>query len=64
VRPITTGFKPIDRMGIMEVLWYSRQLARIAEGGGPRPGESGLMAFFKSLLAIQWGTYRTKRMRT
>jgi 2,4-dienoyl-CoA reductase-like NADH-dependent reductase (Old Yellow Enzyme family) len=63
VRPITTGIKPVDRMGIMEVLWYTRQLKRIAEGGNPRPGESGLMAFLKSLMKSSWGTYRTKRMR-
>ena len=63
VRPITTGIKPVDRMGIMEILWYTRQLGRIAGGGNPRPGESGLMAFLKSLLKSSWGTYRTKRMR-
>jgi len=63
VRAITTGIKAVDRMGVMEILWYSRQLARIAKGGNPRPGESGLMAFLKSLLKSQWGTYRTKRMR-
>ena len=63
VRPITTGIKPVDRMGIMEILWYTRQLRRIAEGGNPRPGESGLMTFLKSLMQSSWGTYRTKRMR-
>jgi 2,4-dienoyl-CoA reductase-like NADH-dependent reductase (Old Yellow Enzyme family) len=63
VRAITTGIKPVDRMGVMEILWYSRQLARIARGGNPRPGESGLAAFLKSLLKSQWGTFQTKRMR-
>ena len=63
VRPITTGIKPIDRMGIMEVLWYTLQLKRIANGGNPRPNESGLWAFIKSLKGSVWGTYRTKRMR-
>ena len=63
VRPIVTGIKPIDRLGIMEVLWYTRQLGRIAEGGSPRPHESALMAFLKSLAKSTWGTYRTKRMR-
>ncbi|MCP3711869.1 NADH:flavin oxidoreductase/NADH oxidase family protein [Paraburkholderia sp. CNPSo 3274] len=63
VRPITTGIKPVDRMGIMEVLWYTRQLRRIADGGNPRPQESGLMAFLKSLMRSSWGNYRTKRMR-
>ncbi|MBN3785739.1 NADH:flavin oxidoreductase/NADH oxidase family protein [Burkholderia sp. Ac-20353] len=63
VRPISTGIKPVDRMGIMEVLWYTRQLKRIADGGNPRPNESGLMAFLKSLVNSSWGNYRTKRMR-
>ncbi|MCT7297589.1 NADH:flavin oxidoreductase/NADH oxidase family protein [Ralstonia sp. CHL-2022] len=63
VRPIKTGIKPVDRMGIMEVLWYTRQLKRIADGGNPRPNESALMAFLKSLVNSSWGNYRTKRMR-
>ncbi|MCO5398560.1 NADH:flavin oxidoreductase/NADH oxidase family protein [Ralstonia soli] len=63
VRPIKTGIKPVDRMGIMEVLWYTRQLKRIAEGGNPRPNESALMAFLKSLVNSSWANYRTKRMR-
>lgn len=63
VRPISTGIKPVDRMGIMEVLWYTLQLRRIADGGNPKPNESGLTAFLKSLMKSTWGTYRTKRMR-
>jgi len=63
VRAITTGIQAVDRMGVMEVLWYTRQLARIAKGGQPRPQESGLAAFLKGLLKSQWGTYRTRRMR-
>ena len=63
VRPITTGIKAVDRLGVMEVLWYTRQLKRIAEGGSPRPGESGLAAFIKSLATTTWGSYRTRRMR-
>lgn len=63
VRPITTGIKTIDRMGIMDILWYTLQLARIAEGGNPKPNESGLMAFIKSLVKSTRGTYQTKRLR-
>ena len=63
VRPITTGIKQIDSMGIMEVLWYNLQLRRIARGGNPRPNESGLLAFLKSLMRSVWGTYRTQRVR-
>jgi 2,4-dienoyl-CoA reductase-like NADH-dependent reductase (Old Yellow Enzyme family) len=63
VRPIRTGLKAIDRMGIMEVLWYTRQLQRLARGHAPRPGEGGLSAFLKSALSSGWGTFRTRRLR-
>jgi len=63
VRPIKTGISPIDRMGVMEIFWYSLQLRRIADGGEPRPGESGLWAFLKSVLNSGWGTFRTRRLR-
>ena len=63
VRPISTGLKAVDRMGIMEVLWYTRQLKRIAMGREPRPDESGLAAFVKSAFRSGWGTFRTRRLR-
>ena len=61
--PLQTGIKAVDRLGLMEILWYSRQLKRIAEGGNPHPRESGLLAFLASLLKSGWGTYQTKRLR-
>ena len=63
VKPILTGVKSIDRMGIMEIMWYSRQLRRIADGDNPKPNESGLWAFLMSVMSSGWGTYRTKRLR-
>ncbi|WP_367375714.1 NADH:flavin oxidoreductase/NADH oxidase family protein [Pseudomonas lini] len=63
VRPITTGIKQIDQMGVMEIFWYTLQLKRIANGGDPRPNESGLWAFSKSVMKSGWGTFRTRRMR-
>jgi 2,4-dienoyl-CoA reductase-like NADH-dependent reductase (Old Yellow Enzyme family) len=63
VRIISTGIKAVDRLGIMEVLWYARQLKRIARGQAPRPAESGLAAFLKSALGSGWGTWRTRRLR-
>ncbi len=63
VRPISTGIKAIDKMGVMEILWYSRQLKRIAEGNEPKPRESGLWAFLASLVKSMWGTNQTKRLR-
>ncbi len=63
VQPIKTGIGPIDRMGIMEIFWYTLQLNRIGKGGNPKPHESGLLAFLKSVLKSGWGTFRTQRMR-
>ncbi|MFU5616546.1 NADH:flavin oxidoreductase/NADH oxidase family protein [Pseudomonas aeruginosa] len=63
VRAISTGLKAVDRMGIMEVLWYTRQLKRIARGSEPRPNEGGLSAFLKSVFNSSWGTFRTRRLR-
>lgn len=64
VQPISTGIKAIDRMGVMEILWYTRQLKRLALGREAQPKESGLWAFLASLVHSGWGTYQTKRMRT
>lgn len=63
VRPISTGFKAIDRMGLMEVVWYTRQLKRMGKGLSPRPDESGLAAFLKSVVNSGWGTFQTRRLR-
>lgn len=63
VQPISTGIKAVDRMGLMEVLWYTRQLKRIAQGHNPKPKESGLWAFLSSVIKSGWGTYQTKRLR-
>lgn len=63
VHTIKTGIKPIDRMGLMEILWYSLQLKRIAKGREPRANESGLLALVKSLVMSSWGTHRTRRLR-
>ncbi len=45
VRPIKTGIKAIDRTGMLEVTWYTRQLKRISSGQPPVPRESGLKVF-------------------
>ena len=63
VRPITTGIKLIDRMALMEVAWYSRQLRRIGDGRVPRPNESGLGAFAVGMLENGWHTFKTRRLR-
>lgn len=63
VRPITTGIKAVDRMALMEVAWYTRQLRRIGEGREPRPNESGLRAFAVGIVENGWNTFKTRRLR-
>ncbi len=63
VRPIKTGIGMVDRMAIMEVTWYSRQLRRIARGQDPRPRESGLKVFLLSLVETAAGMRQTRRLR-
>jgi 2,4-dienoyl-CoA reductase-like NADH-dependent reductase (Old Yellow Enzyme family) len=63
VRPITTGIKMIDRMALMEVAWYSRQLRRIGDGHAPKPRESGLKSFAVGMVENGWHTFKTRRLR-
>lgn len=63
VQPIRTGIALIDRMALMEVAWYTRQLRRIGEGRPPRPTESGLAAFLIGLAENGWNSFQTRRLR-
>jgi 2,4-dienoyl-CoA reductase-like NADH-dependent reductase (Old Yellow Enzyme family) len=63
VKPIKSGIKKIDSLGVTEVLWYALQLKRIAQSKPTKPNESGLWALLKSLVTNGWGTYATKRAR-
>lgn len=60
VKPITTGVKMVDKMALMEVMWYGRQLRRMGNGRSPKPNESGLKSLFATLLENGWGTFRTR----
>ena len=47
VKPLHTGIKAIDKMGLLEVSWYTGQLKRIGRGALPKPHESALWVFAK-----------------
>ncbi|MDO9197541.1 NADH:flavin oxidoreductase/NADH oxidase family protein [Rhodoferax sp.] len=47
IKPITTGIKAIDKLGLLEISWYTGQLKRIGRGEAPKPNESGLWVFAK-----------------
>ena len=47
VKPIRTGIKAIDKLGLLEISWYTGQLKRIGNGQPPKPNESGLWVLAK-----------------
>lgn len=63
VRPIKTGIAAIDKMALLEVAWYARQLRRMGHGGEPKPNESALWSFLASVSETGWGTMKTRRLR-
>src|SRR5690554_4457083 len=63
VKPISTGIKVVDKMAIMEVMWYGRQLRRMGNGKAPKPNESGLRAFLGSMISNEVGSFKTRRLR-
>lgn len=49
VKPLKTGIGPIDKMGLMEVTWYTGQLKRMGAGEPPKPRESVYIVLIKTL---------------
>jgi len=47
IEKVKTGFSPIDRMSVMETVWYREQLERIGEGKAPKPNLSAFWVFVK-----------------
>lgn len=47
VKPIKTGIRAIDKLGLLEVSWYTGQLKRIGHGQPPKPNEAALWVFAK-----------------
>lgn len=58
-----TGLRAVDRMAFMEVLWYSRQLARMGQGREPWPEEPPLYALAATIASSGLRTFRTRRLR-
>ncbi len=44
LKPVKTGIAAVDKMGMLEIGYYSLQLKRIGEGKAPDPGLSPLLA--------------------
>lgn len=60
VKPISTGIDMVDKMALMEVTWYGRQLRRLGNGQKTKPNESGLKSLVVSVMESGWGVFRTR----
>jgi 2,4-dienoyl-CoA reductase-like NADH-dependent reductase (Old Yellow Enzyme family) len=63
VRPIKTGISAIDKMGLLEISWYTGQLKRIGRGQPTKPKEPGLWVFAKQVWGMM-GVGKKKRKPT
>ncbi|WP_101676259.1 NADH:flavin oxidoreductase/NADH oxidase family protein [Alloalcanivorax mobilis] len=63
VAPIRTGIRAVDNAAMMEVSWYTLQLARIARGKAPHADASGLASLLKIAGLIGWRRLRMGRLR-
>ena len=63
VKPIKTGIKVVDNMAMMEVSWYTRQLARMGKGKDPVVDEGGFSSLMKVLSTTAVRGFKTRRLR-
>ena len=65
VNKIKTGIPMVDKMAIMEIIWYAAQFKDIAQGKRPNPKLSPLKVFFKyakgNITAIIKGQINSRR---
>ncbi len=52
VKPIATGIKAIDKMGLLEIIWYTGQLKRMGRRQATWPTEPALWVFAKLVWAM------------
>jgi 2,4-dienoyl-CoA reductase-like NADH-dependent reductase (Old Yellow Enzyme family) len=60
VRPLTTGIGALDRAALLEVVFYTRQLQRMARGEDPCPDENPMVALAGEVLGGGWRTMRSR----
>ena len=61
LRPLTTGVRLVDRMAMLDITWYERQLARMARGLDPRASLSEWWSFAATLAGS--GLYALRQRR-
>ena len=52
VRQLTSGFKKIDALFPLEIIWYTDQIQRMGKNRKPNPGASVFIAIFKTVASV------------
>ena len=63
VKPLITGLKAIDRSGLLEIQWYTRQIKRMSKGRNPVPNEHQIKMLLIYLITSGWDLFRERKMR-
>lgn len=61
VKPLTTGFKFLDRVTMLEITWYENQLRYLGEGRDPRPRENVYATVFRILKHMGGVAFKRRR---
>jgi len=61
LRLLTTGVRGVDKMAMLDIVWYEFQLARMAKGRLPKPNLSEWGVFAKTLASAGIYAFRKRR---
>lgn len=61
--PRKTGIGALDGLGMLDLIWYERQIKRMADGGDPIPDEHPLWTALGVLKTHGLDAFRTRRAR-
>lgn len=61
VHPLSTGWRALDRIIPLEIVWYTQQLHRMGKGNKPKPKASVYTSILQTLLSV--GKNGLKRVR-
>jgi hypothetical protein len=61
VKPLTTGWKFLDKTFPLEIIWYTDQLHLMGEGKNPNPKKSALGSVLSMVYKL--GKNATKKVR-
>lgn len=63
IKPVKTGVKAIDNMGMMETIMYREQMNRMSKGQKPNINASGLWIFIKTAINMLLNSASVRRER-